>query len=173
MKSRREFAFCRGRLALPSRGGAVAALRCRRACGRRCRCSAPPSACGLRSRSTCRRARCTSCTCTWSGQRHDPLCSWRVCACAHSVARTSTRGTRGTRRANAAQLRRCWPLYAPHAPTLHMQRGASSRAASSPPAGRTCRVVRPAAVSVRRLPPQGARDGSNPAASHAHVLTAP
>ena len=42
------------------------------------------------------------------------------------------------------------------------------------PARRTCRVARPAAVRVRRLPPQGARDGSNPAQSQrTHVLTAP
>ena len=31
---------------------------------RRCRCSRRRSACGLRSRSTCQRARCSSCTCT-------------------------------------------------------------------------------------------------------------
>ena len=42
--------------------------------------------------------------------------------------------------------------------------GTSPRVASSPPAGPTCcGRVRPAAVCVRRLPPRGARDGSNPA----------
>ena len=45
---------------------------------------------------------------------------------------------------------------------------------SSPPAGRTCRVVRPAAVRVRRLPPQGARDArTRRITSHVHVRTAP
>ena len=39
--------------------------------------------------------------------------------------------------------------------------------ASSLPTERTCRVARPAAVRVRRLPPQGARDGSNPAGHRA------
>ena len=94
------------------------------------------------------------CMCTYA-RAHEHAQHARHLACERRTAAPMTAAVRSTRS------------------TRFMQRGASSRAASSPPAGRTCRVVRPAAVSVRQLPPQGARNGSNPAASHAHVLTAP
>ena len=65
---------------------------------RRCRCSRRRSACGLRSRSTCRRARCSSCTCT------PPCCTistWtnRIPALAHGVVHQHGKAVRAPRAA--------------------------------------------------------------------------
>ena len=156
---------CPTRCCICRRGGAAAARRRRPACARgrradvlvvrRARARLTSGAASVEQTTTYSAVLVACmCMCTYA-RAHEHAQHARHLACERRTAAPMTAAVRSTRS------------------TRFMQRGAS-RAASSPSALRTCRVVRPAAVRVRRLPPQGARDGSNSAnTSHAHVLTAP
>ena len=98
----------------------------------------PPSfACDLRSRSTCRRARCTSCTCTpdiWSCKRGADIDMLRcargvyMCMCTHARAHENAQHARHL----ACERRTAAPMTVAvrsTRSTRFMQRGASSRAA--------------------------------------------
>ena len=140
---------CPTRCCICRRGGAAAARRRRPACARgrradvlvvrRARARLTSGAASVEQTTTYSAVLVACmCMCTYA-RAHEHAQHARHLACERRTAAPMTAAVRSTRS------------------TRFMQRGASSRAASSPPAGRTCRVVRPAAVRVRRLAPQGAR----------------
>ena len=145
----------------PRRGSAAAARRRR-------------PACGLRSRSTCRRARCSTTRDIWGcSGGSDRLHAHHLCA-GRRCGATARRADACAAKQRAARVdeQPCVSTKLLHVVfsgfVMRHARACAARLACARRPGPRAAMARPAAVRVRRLlPPQGARDGSNPADARA------
>ena len=145
----------------PRRGGAAAARRRR-------------PACGLRSRSTYRRARCSTTRDIWGcSGGSDRLHAHHLCA-GRRCGATARRADACAAKQRAARVdeQPCVSTKLLHVVfsgfVMRHARACAARLACARRPGPRAAMARPAAVRVRRLlPPQGARDGSNPADARA------
>ena len=146
----------------PRRGGAAAARRRR-------------PACGLRSRSTCRRARCSTTRDIWGCSGGSDILHYAHHLCAgRRCGATARRADACAAKQRAARVdeQPCVSTKLLHVVfsgfVMRHARACAARLACARRPGPRAAMARPAAVRVRRLlPPQGARDGSNPADARA------